>query len=92
MLYLEGTDVCVCLCFPAEEEDGTPVTLESGFMFDVKEDAEATWAAVLQRVDAQLRREGFKGKRVAVWGTKVRPNLRRRCCLPSNSPGLKRSL
>lgn len=80
------------LCFLAEEKDGRSVTLESCFIVDVREDVEATWEAVLHRVDAQLRRQGFKGKRVAVWGTKVRPNRRCRYCLRFDSPQQKRAL
>lgn len=86
MLLVAATTHVSALFFLSEKQDGTPVTLERGFMFDIKEDVDDTWEAVLHRVDAQLRRQGFTGKRVPVWGAKVRPNRRRRCCLRFNSP------
>lgn len=81
----------VCPLFLLAEKEGrTPVTLKTGFMFDLKDDDDATWDAVVSRIEAQLLREGFKGKKSLVWGTKVRPNRRRRGSFRLKSPRQKK--
>ncbi|CAM9693722.1 unnamed protein product, partial [Ectocarpus fasciculatus] len=54
-----------------EGESDDLIDLEKGFTFAEESDADETWHTVVRKIERELRRQGFYGRRVAVKGKKI---------------------
>lgn len=62
-----------------ETPEDEPVDVKSGFVFPVLDDDDDTWSMVIRRIEAELVRRGFPGKKSKCWRGRVRERSPRDC-------------